>query len=342
MKIDNNLKWLKISGDAWDVGLQLGKIGKDAVWEELIKCDLWKEIISYKNEKFVKKLHKNTKKRFPLIYEEIQGLAKGLDLPFEDVFLWNCRGDILANTNDGCTTLQIPGEKRTIAHNEDGLPFFKKRCFIVDISVINHPSFISFYYPGSIPGHTFAFNNKGIAIAINNLRLKNIQAQYPRMVIGRAILNCHSLDNIVDLIKNHSNAGGFNFSLASTKDKKLLDVEFGGGYVGVKEIENISLHANHAIYQPLNKKEQIITDSSFHRQARFKSIEKENKIFSPMDILRDTNGDGLPIFRTDPKDPDNENTIASAIFKISQNCIEYTFYESDSKNPSYKGQMKIE
>jgi hypothetical protein len=37
------------------------------------------------------------------------GLADGLDLPFHDVFAWNCRGDLIAGAAEGCTTVQLPG-----------------------------------------------------------------------------------------------------------------------------------------------------------------------------------------------------------------------------------------
>jgi hypothetical protein len=337
MKIDNNLKWIKIEDTAYKVGIKLGETGKEAVWEHLLKSTLWKKVTSYSNKKVIATLHKNTKEKFPLIYEEIKGLSKGLELPFEDVFLWNCRGDILANTNDGCTTLQLPSETNCIAHNEDGFPFFLKKCFISEISIANNPQFISFCYPGSIPGHTFGVNKKGVVKTVNNIRLKNVEPKIPRMVLTRAILNSNSLESAIDLIKKNSKSGGFNLSLASCKDKRLFDVEFGNGVVSVNEIKEISLHSNHSIYSPLNHKSQIITDSSKDRQQRFFSIKKTHKKITPMDILRDKNGEGLPIFRTDINDPDNENTIASAIFKVSKNKIEYTFYESDSPTPSYEG-----
>jgi len=337
MKTNENLKWLEISGNAWDVGMKLGAAGKDDVWKYLIKSDLWKEVVSHKNSKVMKRLHTNTQDKFPLIYEELQGLAIGLELPFIDVFAWNCRGDVLADTNDGCTTVQVPSNSNCLAHNEDGFPFFLKKCFIADISIPKQPSFISFCYPGSIPGHTFAVNEKGLVQTVNNLRLKDVDPDLPRMVLGRAILNSDSLDAAIDLLKNNTNTGGFNFSLASSQDSRLISVEFGGGDIGVEEIQKVSLHANHAIYSPLKQKSQIITDSSNDRQKRFSDISKQNKTIEPFEVLRDTQGQGLPIYRLELDDPDNENTVASALFKINENSVEYSFYESSSLIPCYNG-----
>ena len=73
--------------------------------------------------------------------EELRGLADGLDLPFDDVFAWNCRGDLWAMAPEGCTTVQIPGrDRRIVAQNEDGLPGFAGRCFMVRIERTGYPA----------------------------------------------------------------------------------------------------------------------------------------------------------------------------------------------------------
>jgi len=38
-----------------------------------------------------------TAKTFPRIMAELDGMAEGLDLPFDEIFAWNCRGDLLAS-----------------------------------------------------------------------------------------------------------------------------------------------------------------------------------------------------------------------------------------------------
>jgi hypothetical protein len=172
---------------------------------------------------------------------------------------------------------------------------------------------------------------------VNNLRLEEIEPELPRMVLGRAILNCSSIDEALNLLKNNNETGGFNFSLALSGDSRLIDVEFGGGKIGILEIKKPLLHANHAIYYPLSDEKQIITASSHDRQKRFNTIVKNNNKIVPIEVLRDTKGEDLPILRTCKNDPDNENTIASAIFTINPDSVEYSFYESVSITPCYKG-----
>ena len=76
-------------------------------------------------------------------------------MPLVDILLWNCRGDLLHKTSDGCTSIAWRGDEdaRWIAHNEDGDPFLYGR-HTVDVRTDDAPGYISFYYPGSLPGHT--------------------------------------------------------------------------------------------------------------------------------------------------------------------------------------------
>ena len=157
------------------------------------------------------------------------------------------------------------------------------------------------------------------------------------MVLGRAILNCKSIDEALNLLKKNNNTGGFNFSLALSGDSRLIDVEFGGGKIGISEIKKPSLHANHAIYYPLSNEKQITTTSSHDRQKRFSAISMSSNKITPIEVLRGTKGESLPSLRTCKHDPDNENTMASAIFKINSDSVEYSFYESTSTIPCYKG-----
>ncbi|MDR8269564.1 acyl-CoA--6-aminopenicillanic acid acyl-transferase, partial [Acinetobacter baumannii] len=59
--------------------------------------------------------------QFPLIWQELEGMAEGLQAPVDEVFAWNCRGDLVRSTSDGCTTLagRSPEGALIIAHNED-------------------------------------------------------------------------------------------------------------------------------------------------------------------------------------------------------------------------------
>ncbi len=101
-------------------------------------------------------------RHYPHIWQELEGLAQGLEATVDQVFARNCRGDLVRSTSDGCTTVagvNAAGE-RIIAHNEDGFPQLRDECLLATITPSRGLSFTSFAYPGSICGHTFAVNEK--------------------------------------------------------------------------------------------------------------------------------------------------------------------------------------
>ncbi|VAX01796.1 hypothetical protein MNBD_ALPHA03-1243 [hydrothermal vent metagenome] len=337
------LDWLQISGSPYEIGYALGEKGKNAIHTHLIRSDLWSNIICKKHRSVLKCMADNTIKLFPNIYEELKGLADGLELPFEQVFAWNCRGDLLGNTSDGCTSVMVPAQtsfdRIIIAHNEDGLPFFDKKCFITQVNGLN--GFFSFCYPGSIPGHTFALTNSGIAMAANNLRLINTKPKIPRMVLGRALLNCKTLNEARKLLKTAPISGGFHYSLAQRGDKRLISLEFGGGAYYETIVETPSFHANHAILGRRGHQRQIITKSSLDRQSRGDFLIA--KLFNdPIAILRDKAENELPIWRREPDDPDDENTLASVVFEVTSSEISWTIYSGASINRLYESQTEKE
>lgn len=329
-----DLGWQRVSGDAHQLGLGLGLAGRDAVHRHLIAHPLWAEVTSGRHADRVARMAQATKGRFPLIWAEIEGLAQGLDLPVMAVFAWNCRGDLLASVPDGCTTVMVPGDTPVLAHNEDGLPFFRGACFIAEAAPQDAPGFHAFCYPGSIPGHTFAFNDAGLVQTVNNLRLTGVEAAMPRMVLGRAVLGCTTLNHAVSVLAD-APSGGFHFALSHTDDRRILTVEFGGGKASVLEVTQPALHANHALHLPHGLTAQIITQSSADRQARGDELIADGA--DPLAILRDINPSGLPIRRDASDDPDNENTLCTAVLTLAPGVLSWSIYDRAIGTPAYHG-----
>ncbi|MEM9104445.1 MAG: C45 family peptidase [Pseudomonadota bacterium] len=328
-------EWLNISGSPFEIGLSLGNKGREAVHSHLITSEIWHEVNHSKHRAACARMMEHTQSAFPGIMEEIRGLAYGLEMPFENVFAWNCRGDLLARLPDGCTSVQLPGSPQVLAHNEDGLPFFDGHCFIANVSAGGQFSFWSFCYPGSIPGHTFALNRHNLAFTANNLRLENIAADIPRMVIGRAILECRNMGEALDQIGNRPATGGFHFTLAQPGEPTMVSLEFGGGDVACKEVTRPCLHANHGLHGRFENSRQIITQSSRDRQQRGETMLALGEL-DPMTILRDCEGPGLPIWRRSADDPDQENTLASVVFRIGKDRVNWTIYNGASHSPAHE------
>ncbi|QCO54593.1 6-aminopenicillanic acid acyl-transferase [Pseudorhodobacter turbinis] len=334
----NPIGWLVASGSPFEIGHAMGQQGRAAVHEHLIHADIWSKITGPHHAVTVTRLMQNTKSRFPEFYEELRGLAQGLGLPFQDVFAWNCRGDILASTPDGCTTIQSPGDIIRVSHNEDGLPFFRGHCFILDAKPQDSLGFRAFCYPGSLAGHTFGWNDAGLVQAVNNLRLQNTAPMVPRMVLGRAVLASATLQGAVNALTDDPKCGGFHMTLAQAGNPQLLSVEYGDGKASVVGVEARSGHANHALH--LAAEGQIITQSSADRQSTAERLVTQADV-SDLDILRDVSGPGLPIRRDAPNDPDHENTLATCQFTVSKTGIEWGIYGEKEGRATYQCEQEI-
>ncbi|MRU16558.1 6-aminopenicillanic acid acyl-transferase [Roseovarius sp. A21] len=321
-------------GTPHQIGRTLGEAGRDAVHDILLKVDYWRAVTDPTHADKVQVMAENLRTLFPAIWEELQGLAEGLHLPLEQVVAWNCRGDLMSNVPDGCTTVQIPGDAPIIGHNEDGLPGFRGHAMLAEITPDDGPAFMSFCYPGSVPGHTFATNATGLVQAVNNLRLRDVAADLPRMGVGRALLTCETLDDALRLLARHNTCGGFHMTLAQAGDPRLMSVEFGGGDCSTKEILTPSVHANHALHMGNGAKGQAITASSRDRQARGTEMLAEG-VRNPLRILRDTGGAGLPVHRCHAEDPDHENTLASAVFRVGSSTVDWSVYDQTSEHPVF-------
>jgi hypothetical protein len=127
-------------------------------------------------------------------------------------------------------------------------------------------------------------------------------------------------------------------SFAQAGDRRLLSVEYGGGATSVMEIVAPSVHANHALHLPLDRDGQSITRSSADRQARGAALLARG-LRDPVAILRDTGGDGLPIFRTAPDDADDENTLATALFRVRATGVEWEVRAQGSDAVVHHGEV---
>jgi hypothetical protein len=310
----------------------MGRIGADAVHGCLLTTSDWREIAARCGDPRLAAMAKLVEERFPNYAQELRGLADGLGLPFADVFAWNCRGDLWAMAPDGCTTVQAPGaERQVIAHNEDGLPGFSGTRLIVRVEVAGAKPFVSFAYPGSLPGHTFALSGTGLVQAVNNVRVIGADVGIPRMVLGRAVLDAPTIDRAVALLREAPRAGGFHMTLGQRGDRRIVSIEFLHSVISVAEVTRRSVHANHIIHPALAETAQIVTESSVSRQRRGDALAESGA--EPLAILRDQADAALPILRQAPDDPDVENTLATALFSISPTDVSCDVFEGGSEHP---------
>lgn len=321
----------QVSGEPYEIGRRLGELARPVFADYMNQSAAWQAVRRWRGDPFVQTLREAASAHCPALLAELDGMADGLGWSAQDVFLWNCRGELIHNAPDGCTTLAArAGNTRFIAHNEDGDPFLRERCALVEVRRAGKPGFVSFYYPGSLPGHTFAASHAGIVQAINNLRIRVPVAGVPRMILARAVLDATSLDEALHMLRDMPAASGFHHTLGCAGDARLVSVEASAQRCSVHAVANLYGHANHMIHPGCDAEAQIVTDSSRERQMRVNAllpaITDPLQPAALLDVLRDRAPAGLPIYRDDPHDPDGENTLATALFEIGSAGVSMKVY----------------
>ncbi|PLC54494.1 peptidase C45 [Pollutimonas nitritireducens] len=334
------LSLIELSGSSFQTGWALGRFGAQAAHSYLVSSPSWKFAMAWRGTDISLAMQALVQRHFPRVYQELQGLAAGLDLPPEDVFLWNCRGDLFSTAPDGCTTVQLPGtDGPRVTHNEDGDPGFAGYCGIATFANDDGPDFASFVYPASIPGHTFAVNEHGLAMTVNNLRSRQAGLGIPRMVLTRALLDCSSMKQAVDLLFSTPRSGGFHLSLAQQGHADLMSIEFNALHVSTQFVRVPSVHANHALHASMRNQPEIVTESSRRRQHRGNELLQHGAASSgaidPMSILADQENREFPIYRDQADDSDAENTMATADIRAGAETVKWAVHERPSQSARF-------
>lgn len=334
------MQTLTFTGTPYQLGYQLGLQAKKIFADYIKGSHHFTDLLPWRDSDWLSNIDKQIQRTFPRIHQELQGLADGCEQNYKDILLWNCRGDLLASGPEGCTSIAVKKEDHAIvAHNEDGDPNLRGHCFLLDATLDNGMRIFSFAYPGSIPGHTICGNSHGLVYTVNNIRLIDQGTGLPRMVVSRALLETKTTDEFIALLNNHQRSGGFHYSVADLQSKHPYSVEAPFHGVSVNKVEQIAVHANHLVHSQLSHIRQRITESSLCRQIRMEALATqysssidENKCFQ---ILQDIEANALPIFRTEPDDPDEENTLATGVFTLNEQGVEVTIYGMDNMtNPT--------
>lgn len=340
MSIDvgGRLPFVEIAGTPYDVGAALGRRAAEIANRYLVRTHAWASVMGFRHDPRLAVARRLVETRFPRYWQELQGLAAGLGLPFDDVFAWNSRGDVWAMAPDGCTTVQLPGPSHILAHNEDGHAGLRPGCALAHIRSAGGTPFTAFVYPASLPGHSFAVTEAGLVQTVNNVRSQRAGDGLPRMVLARAVLDCAGLDEAVDLLSRAERAGGFHLSLAQAGDARLLSVEFTHATCSVETVAQPRCHANHLIHAGTRGEEQVVTDSSRARQERgteMLATMAGHGGSEALAILRDQARPALPIYRDQPDDPDDENTLATALFEIAPDRVAWRVYDCRGEPPRF-------
>jgi len=315
------------AGAPRDVGVALGRAGQEAFHRHIVPSQAFAACLAFVGSDRLAALDGAARTYHPVILDELEGLAEGLDLPRAHVFAWLCRGDLPGVLwpakpdagAEGCTTVAWRDDAGggRLAHNEDGDPTLAEAVFVARIEPDGGPAFTAFCYPGSLPGHAFAWTDAGLVMTINNIRAARPGLGVPRIVRCRAALAAGSLAEARDILTAAPAAGAFHH-LLGCPGEGLLGLEVGPDGARQDPGRTAFAHANHALWGCAAA--QVITPSSAARQdraqtlmARWPTMPDASDLTA---VLDDTDDVGLPILRRDPADPDGEVTLGRLVAHI--------------------------
>jgi hypothetical protein len=320
------LRRIEASGDPFALGVAIGRAGGKAFHEVVRGLGRFQALQGWRGSGWLAAIESCSRQAFPGLMREVDGLAEGAEAPFEEIFLWNCRGDLPGNAGftgaQGCTDVLIPGDPAVIGHNEDDAPELAGHCFVVSARPEHGTAFTSFCSPGLLPGHTFAVSEAGLVQTINHIRPKDQKLGIARHIVSRAVLDCHDLESVWRLLRRPDRAAGFHHNLVWREDGRLWSVEAPASGCAVLPVAAPRAHANHLVFGDFAALDQEIAPSSLRRQARAEAlIAGGNLDRDPLVVLGDTEGGDYPICRKAKGGADGGYTLATAVFTIAPDGV---------------------
>ena len=345
------MREIEVSGDAYQLGRGLGEAAATAIREIVPQLARFQALEKeWAGSDRLRALLGAARGAYPEYVREIEGMADGAGIDFETLFLWNCRGDFPGGGDQqhpedaGCTTVMMPArgdDPAIIAHNEDDQAELDGHCFLVRARPRDGIAFTSFYSPGLLPGHTFGVNNAGLVQTINHVRPHDQTVGIPRHIITRAVLGSADLDAALAILDRGDRASGFHHNLGQAGDDRLLSVEAPASRCAVHSVDAASAHANHLIFPECADIPQERTDSSVHRQRRATALISEG-VLEERDasvVLGDAGDPELPICRKRRGATDTGYTLASAVFFIAADRLDWRVHSHPREAPAFSGRF---
>lgn len=220
--------------------------------------------------------------------EEMEGVAKGAGVSFEDILVLNTRSEIaLAGRktfSDGCTAIAItpPHTKETIiGQNWDWKSEQVNSLLLLEIEQKDMPS-IKMITEGGIIGK-IGLNSNGIGVCLNALHTDKKSNQIPIHLGLRSVLNSHTLHEAISKIKHGQMASAANFLIASEDEKgQAMSANFEVSPFGMDMIPNnegIVVHTNHICSPEVQKHLTDMNEYKFE-DSMIRKNRAEQLIFS--------------------------------------------------------------
>lgn len=222
------LSYLELTGGPKEMGHALGRFGAHTLHTQLLPSPAWEVLIQWKNTHKVAGLLGCIEHAFPLVWSELQGLAAGLELPLDEVVLWNALPELLgepcverpsACRHKEAVMLSYPLDKPP--HPE--LPWAVAKCVPTSGS-----AFMALIQPGFLPGSALSLNQFGLLTAAQASDVAALPGAVPAFVVLRALLDQVDSASARALLHSHKASAGMCLSMIHRQDGQLWQGDLNG------------------------------------------------------------------------------------------------------------------
>ena len=328
---------VEVSGTHREMGCQIGEARREQVRHSIENAHLLIEQsydsleLTWKGARIQsRKYLPFAEERYPQYIEEMQGIAEGANVAFDDVMVLNAMEavtmDALHLTR--CTSFAV-NEERTadghvlLAHNEDWVPEDENDVYVISAKPKDEPPFLAMTYGGLLPN--VGFNAYGIAQLIDSVYPNDSRMGIPRLVVARAVLASRRLSGALGRTLISHRAAGYNRLLAD-EHGELYSVEVSARKFDILHgTDGYMVHTNHYLTPTMkeieNEPEELISSrvryfranrllrqNSTHTIKTLQAIQKDH-VNLPNSICNHN------IAGTDPLD--RESTISALVIDLT-------------------------
>jgi len=187
---------------------------------------------------------------YPQFVAELEGIAEGANVSFEELFLVMCEELWAPAAWRGCTDFAARGRATVngatlLAHTNDRPPWTEDEMVILKVQAGDEPEFLGVSTGGV--GYSAGFNAAGIVLTGNELACNDIRPGVPRTLIVRAILAARRLGEALDACLLPQRASNYNNIIADAHGEVYSMEGSATDCEAIYIADDILAHANHYV-----------------------------------------------------------------------------------------------
>ncbi|NQU35903.1 MAG: hypothetical protein HQ521_21955 [Bacteroidetes bacterium] len=336
-----HFNYIEVSGTHYDIGKQIGaRFSKQIMASQLAIPDIVngaRYYVQVAPDVLYNPFLEAAQNHFPDYVNELQGIADGSGISFQDIMIGNMPIEILFLAHElgydvncslpsgyGCSsTAYSKNGKSYLTHNEDLFTSFLSYMYLLKIKVTGKPEILALSYPGMLAGIPPGMNEAGIVQCGNDIQGLHIEQSVPMAFLFRSVLDATSLNDAVDRAKFPHRARTMTHNIGSFSENKIVSVEAAPTKNQSHNVDGFYVHTNHFILPDMLDIE-LKPDGLPSSESRFNKLTELSDAYA--DNPDDVNGNLITGFMSSHDvemppcvhDHDHASTLSHSVFDFQE------------------------